>query len=659
MSAEGESGRRALLLDGALLATALALGLWLHQPGVFTVDESHYLLAAHALASRGDLRIENGYEATRDPALLFFYTVVPTRLAEVGTVATVPPLQAALAAPLLGPLGLRALVLLNLLAFGLSLVAVRRLVARVHPGRPFQWLAVALFGLASFSLEYALGLWPHALSQALVAWTLLALCASAAPGPRGALAALGCGLLLGLAVLTRLQNALLLPALLAAALVWPRPGARRLGLVLAGWLACAAALGGLNAARLGTWNPFTYGSAEERSGPLLAALHALLAAPWLAATLAIAGALALGAAFWAWRRTRRPWPWWALAGLGLAGALLIPATRHALLRTLGVAGFHLIDSSLAPADFTSVGAHFNALGQVLYGGVLKKALWESAPHLVLVLGLLLPARARAGLPRAAAGMLTFALLGLLLLPFVLSAGGLSHNPRYLLELLPALSVGCLALAWPQDERPGRPALRAALAGVLLGLLAALPMLAAPGSVESPAGGLVPMLLPLGLALGLLLALGLARLGPAALRPAAGLATLALFAAGAAHAGAVHLGLDVPASLRVRGVAAAMLAEARAAVPDGATFVVWEGRKDVFSPLKLERDVWLAGASGASPARPVAVDLSLGRRPVVVLEAGMPPGLLDAWSAGLTRRVETRRGLRFVELLPAAGGGSAP
>jgi len=658
VSAEAGPGRRGLAVDAALLAAALAFGLWLHQPGVFTVDESHYLLAAHALASQGSFLVENGYAQVQDPALLFFYTVVPARLAELGTVATVPPLQAVLGAPLLGWLGLRALLVLNLLAFGLTLAAVRRLAARVRPGGGFPLVAVGLFALAGFSLEYALGLWPHALSQALVAWALVALAGSGEPGRRGALAATACGLLAGLAVATRLQDVLLLPALVAAALVWPRPGARRLGLLLAAWLPGVLGLAAVNAARLGTWNPFTYGAAGE-GGPLLSALQALAARPWMLGLLLVSALAGLVAAAWLWRRTRRPWVWLGLAGAGLLAGLLVPPTRQLLLRTLGTAGFHLLDSSLGPPDLVSVGGHANALGQVLYGGVLKKGLLEAAPYLALALALLLPARARSGLPRAALGLLVFAATGLLLLPFVLSAGGLCYSPRYLLELVPPLCVACLAVAWPANGERARRARGAALAGGLLGLLTALPLLAAPGSVEAPAGGLLPMLLPLGLALGLLVALGLARLGPVALRPAAAAVTLGLFAAGAVHAGAVHLGLDVPASLEVRRVAAAMLDEGRSAVPAGATLVAWEGRKDVFSPLKLERDVWIAAAGGLQRARPAVVDWSLGRRRVVVLESGMPPGLLAAWSAGLPTRAQERRGLRFVELLPPPGSGGAP
>jgi hypothetical protein len=659
VSAEAGSGRRGLAIDAALLAVALALGLWLHQPGVFTVDESHYLLAAHALASRGSFLVENGYAQVQDPALLFFYTVAPVRLAELGTVATVPPLQAALAAPLLGWLGLRALIVLNLLAFGLTLAAVRRLAARVRPGGGFPLVAVGLFGLASFSLEYALGLWPHALSQALVAWALVALAATDQPGRRGALAAAACGLLAGLAVAVRLQNALLLPALFAAALAWPRPGARRLGLLLLGWLPGVLGLAAVNAARLGTWNPFTYGSAEERTGPLLSALQALAAQPWVLGPLLATAGAGLAGAVWLWRRARRPWVWLALAGAGLLAGLLVPATRQALLRALGAAGFHLLDSSLAPTSLVSVGGHTNALGQALYGGVLKKGLLEATPYLVLALALLLPARARADLPRAALGLLVFSAAGLLLLPFVLSAGGLCYSPRYLLELVPPLCVACLAVAWPAAGGPARLARGAALGGGLLGVLTALPLLASPGRVDAPAGGWLPMLLPLGLALGLLVALGLTRLGPARLRPAAALATLGLFTAGALHAGAVHLLLDVPASLKVRRVAAAMLDEGRGAVPDGATLIVWEGRKDVFSPLKLERDVWIAAAGGAGRARPAVAGWSLGRRPVIVLESGMPPGLLADWSAGLGTRVQERRGLRFVELLPPRDSGGAP
>jgi len=91
--------RRGFLIDAALVAVVLVSGGLLLQPGVFSVDESHYLLAASAMAERGSFQIENGFEALHAPQLLFFYTVVPDRVVELGTVWTVPPFHALLAAP--------------------------------------------------------------------------------------------------------------------------------------------------------------------------------------------------------------------------------------------------------------------------------------------------------------------------------------------------------------------------------------------------------------------------------------------------------------------------------------------------------------------------------------------------------------------------------
>jgi hypothetical protein len=101
------------VIDGLLAVFVLALGLILLQPGVFSVDESHYLLAADAFSKEGSFRIDNGFERYPAEALLFFYTLVPDSVEFLGTVATVPPYHAILAAPYLKTFGLTGLFIIS------------------------------------------------------------------------------------------------------------------------------------------------------------------------------------------------------------------------------------------------------------------------------------------------------------------------------------------------------------------------------------------------------------------------------------------------------------------------------------------------------------------------------------------------------------------
>ena len=631
---------RAWLHDSLILLAVALAGILFAQPGVFTVDESHYLLTANSLAQGDGFSIENGYSATADPALLYFYTAVPARVAELGSVSSVPPFQAILGLPWMWALGSTGLIALNLLAFGLCLVATRRL-AFILTGSPgWALCATGLVALSAFSLEYAFGIWPHALSQALVAWSLLALIKSRT-ADRVWLCCLGAGLLLGLANGVRLQNVVLLPLLLTAAFLL-QLGWRRAILIGLAWLAPMIIYAGINQARLDTLNPFTYGA--QPLGALGGITGLLASQPWLA----LAPFFALGGAWWLWRKTGRALVWWGLGLAGLATALALDPTRAWLARWLQMASYHLVDTSLAESQ-GSAGAHFNELGQVLYGGVLKKSLLQAAPWVIVALLGLLPLRFRKPMPSPVQTLTMVALGGLALLPFVVSPGGFCFNPRYLLELMPALAV--LAVYWAQTLSPPRPAL---LLGILGGLAAAAPLLLNPGRVDAPAGGLLVMLIPLALSAAVLVLASAALVGANKGSHLRKLAAAFALSAAFTYAGLIHLRVDLSRSLFIRTIAAKMAAEAEAALPAAphpSVILTWEGRKDVLTPVKLSRDVWIGVLGRHEDRAPRLLQTHLGARRLFVLKNGIPPDRFQAWFGLYGQSVQVRKGLEFVELLP--------
>lgn len=641
MTSSRPERRRGLLIDGLLVVLVLLTGAILLQPGVFSVDESHYLLAADAFAQRGSFQIENGYERYHAPELLFFYTVIPDEVDRLGTVSTVPPYHAILAAPYLRLLGLPGLIWLNLICFAATCVAVRRLAARLKPDGPFPVAAAAVFALGSFGLEYALGIWPHALSQALIAWALVAfLCAAESQGRRAWLLAGLSGLLASLATGVRLQNIVMLPILPLMARWALRCPWRQLASHLAGWVPPLLGYSLINLHRLGTPNPFTYGKAASLSRSIPAGLIDWAAGNWWAAFV-------LAAAVWGlWWLRRRAGPWGLLAGLGALAAaalILVPPLRALSGRWLSMAGFHLLDTACLPAGLADMGSRASELGQSLHGGMLKKGLLETAPFLALSLLVLVAGRRPPANLRFLSGV---GLLGALLLPAVLTPGGLGHNPRYLLELLPALAAASLYWGW-QLASP-----RAwLLAGILAGLLLALPVALHPGSVDEPSTGRWEMLAPLLLA-GLLLGCAAAAILKAdLLRGAARGAAFGLLGAALAYSMLIQLGVDLNRSLTVRYYAKRILEEGRRAVPDRSVLLAWEARKDVFSPLKLDRDVLIGGIGPAGPDPEALVRAAAFDRRVLFLRDGIPPDRWDHWTRPYRTRTEERHGLQFVELLP--------
>lgn len=636
--------RRGLVIDGLLAVFVLVLGSILLQPGVFSVDESHYLLAADSFAQQGSFHIENGYERYRSPELLYFYTVVPDEVDRLGTVSTVPPYHAVLAAPFLWLFGLRGLFFLNLIGFVATAVAVRRLAARLVPEGPFSAASAGLFVTGSFGLEYALGIWPHSLSQALVAWAVLLLLGSGgSAGRRAWIPAAASGLLCGLAVGVRIQNILLLPVLVVTARWVLKSRWSHLAAHVGGWIPPLVGCSLINLHRLGTLNPLTYGTQRHlaRSVPVQLA-NWVGDHPWVLAIAAAGGA----ALWWLWRKAR----WRGLVpGLcaGLAALLLLSGSLRALVgHWIGMAGFHLVDTVFLPADSIAMGSTSNQLGQVLYGGVLKKGLLEVAPFLVLSLLVLAARPFRRNVPRELGFLAGVGLLGLALLPLVLTTGGFCFNPRYLLELLPALFLA--SMFWGRQLLSSRLVLRT---GILMGILLALPTVVHSGSVDEPSSGLMPMLAPLLLAAGLLVSTALWFFREDLFRGVPRLVACGLIGATLAYGILVQLGGDMARSRTVRYYAKRILEEGRETVPDGSVLLAWEARKDVFSPLKLERDVLIAGAGPPHQNVEDFIRRAAADRRIFVLQDGVPPDRWARWSRPYSLRVQERFGLRFVELLP--------
>ena len=626
--------RRGLVIDGLLAVFVLVLGLILLQPGVFSVDESHYLLAADAFATEGSFRIDNGFERYPAEALLFFYTLIPDSVEFLGTVATVPPYHAVLAAPYLKTFGLTGLFLLNLICFAATCIAVRRLASRLHPEGHFATVAASVFVLGSFGLEYALGIWPHALSQTLIAWAFEAfLCARESKGRRALFLAGLSGLLASLATGVRIQNILMLPILLVTARWALGYSWRILASHLAGWVPPLVGYSLINLHRLDTLNPFTYGARTS--------LDFLENHMWVLVAIA-AGCTGL---WFLWRKFR-----WrgVLPGLllGATVALVVsPALRSLAVHYLSMAGFHLVDTAFVPAEGIAVtGSTSNQLGQVLYGGVLKKGLLEVAPFLVLALLVLLGRPLQPETSRVLWFLGGGALLGLALLPLVATSGGFCYNPRYLLELLPALLVA--SLYFGLHLLTSRVVL---LLGILLGAILALPTVMSPGSVDAPSGGWLPMLAPLLLALGLLVSAAVAVFLKDRLRGLVRHLACGLLGAALAYGILIQLGVDLGRSNTVRYYAKRILEEGRQVVPDNSVLLAWEARKDVFAPLKLERDVLIAGIGPGDTTVPELIRRVIKDRRVFFLQDGVPPHRWHEWTAPYRLREEERHGLVFVEL----------
>ena len=527
-----------------LLAAVWVVFLAAMPTGLFLVDEAIYLAAVDGFLRSGGLAVDNGYALFGSDDLRLRYM----HPGPEGLAPQYPSGYTLLAAPAYALGSLRGIMALNLAA-ALAVVALSMALAR----RFFEDRRVVLgTGLvlmaASFLPDYAVAIWPHAVSLA-AAMAALLLGVDAVEGRRPLVGAgAASGLIIGLGMTLRLDVVLVLPALAAYGLIYAeRPV--RLGVAMAAGLVPGLLLAtALNGLKFGQAVPITYGA------PVGAADATRYLG--LGAVLILGCFAALALRFVPALAPRRWWIWPGLAA-AVAALALVPGLREMGLRWASNAWVLLADLRGHPKVDVVPGHIRTEAGYTLFFGVFKAALGQSLPWI----GALTALAAFSWDRQAHRAMVLTALVSVAtLLPFLPNAwhGGFGHSLRYLLYLVPAVSMLAAALFVRLIDLAGAPGraeallLPVALAAGIVGLLAMDPAFGA---------HLTRHLLPIAL-LAVLAAAGLAL----TVQPGAGRLLRAGMIAGFAYSAVVVYAHDVPASMRQRQRAADS-ARAYAAVPD--------------------------------------------------------------------------------------------
>jgi hypothetical protein len=451
------SARILFPIFGAAFLTMAAIT----PPGFFSIDELIYHAAAVSVALDGSLTVSNGYQTFGSPDLRVAFLVEGPN----GLAPQYPPGSALLGAPFVAVLGVRGLMVLNALAaFGVlwfTWVAARAM----FPARRIAVIALALTGGASFLPEYAAGVWPHALSAFFVTGAVAFAARALALEERGSLnLAIASGFMVGAGLLFRVDTVLILPAILALAVLYaPRPASMILGgalgmtpgLALAAWL---------NLRKFGTPNPISYGSDGSGGGIDMTSYLPL-------AGVGLLGLAALVAVRMVpWTPARR----WGLAIMGLAVvavAMTVGPARAPAMAYFSGAYALIVDLTGLPRY--SAGIVEPMPGVVYFWGAVKKSLGGSLPWisaLVAIPALLIMRRDRA--TSVERGWILFLLLAVLIwtAPFFLRSwhGGLSSNLRYLLPVVPLLAI-LTAWVWDRLRRWGGLSTLTLAALVLFGI----------------------------------------------------------------------------------------------------------------------------------------------------------------------------------------------
>jgi 4-amino-4-deoxy-L-arabinose transferase-like glycosyltransferase len=426
-----------------LLVLLLLFGLSFSSTGFYTIDEIlYYLMAQDFWNEAGFLEYYRGLDLP--PDLLRPYLFIE-RNGE--WLSQYPGGYALLAAPAFGLLGARGLVLLNLLAFA-GLCAITYRLAVFLCDRRTAASALVILIACGFLLEYAVGIWPHAIACFFVA--LASYCwLKATYGKERAdtWLLLAAGAALGLGMNIRVDVVLALPALL----LWVAFG-ERATLRPALWLAVGLLPGLLlasfiNQQKFGSWLPIDYGREGPHGSTSLLHYKDLLAAA------AAAGCVYLLLHVRKVRLLLLAYKGPAIVLLTLATLVSLIALNELALRMLSGYLALLVDMNLYSKPLVPLEEHSPG-GILMVNGVFKKALLQSLPFLPIILA----CAAVKGTPpgrRAAAG---FACLFLLTwtAPFAFSQwhGGVANNMRYLTPTLFILSIASGAGWSSLRERAG-------------------------------------------------------------------------------------------------------------------------------------------------------------------------------------------------------------
>lgn len=439
-----------------LLLLVFAIATFQMSAGLFTIDEFLSYAGADAFWHTGGFAIDNAIPGVVSSQLKPMLMVAGPN----GIVPQYPPGMAVVGAPLLALFGMHGMMLLNALAAAVTVWLLWRMAARHFGGAGVALGACALLLGASFFLEYAFAVWPHAVSVMCVTGALLLTLDSIADGTDRARRALAIGALVGLGLLFRTDTILAVPALgMALFLLADRPF-YRLTLVGAGFAPFVLAASLANLIKFGTLNPVSYG--QSVAGGTNPASHLLeMLALVAAGAVALAGRLA-------WDRhghkvTNRGALLWIAGALVVIGAVI----AHGLVWRY-LHGFWALVVDATQVQAMQPGMQHLPNGTLSYWGFWKKALGQSMPWLGVLL-----AGVWAGRWIDRRIWITVALLAFVwTLPFFPKDwhGGMGINMRYFLPLLP-VGAACAAALTAELGRTMRGMKRKLLTGAALGVAA--------------------------------------------------------------------------------------------------------------------------------------------------------------------------------------------
>lgn len=569
------SSTRSTRADLAILAIALGvIGFVLVVTtvrGGFIVDEINYMVTVTGLRE-GTLTVPGTGGFPPSNELLYFDPDPYARTVRTTPVSSLaPPLYAPIALPF-SFLGWRGLVLLNTLSYIFSALLIYLLVRRYATGSWQPWIAVALFVLGGYSAEYAQGVWPHMLSVFLCISAFYCVCV-AWDKKELSYSVLG-GFLIGLACGVREQNIFLAGCLGLIVFLWSSQRLKSVSAYLAGISVPLLACSVMNYFRHGVFFPLpkAYAYAQYVSHP---------------------------------------------------------GNSSSWFRPLEVFLVKVLDfSSLVwfqdPTQFLDY-AREPSTGAFLVGGIVKKALVQSSPWILLALVLCVTVWSRKEKFISARTRIARAITILVILPLAMFSlagfrmDGLAFNQRYLLEIVPFAAI---IVALCLEDLSG---LQVHIVVGILSAAGAFAVLLITGS--SQVQHLAILRMPLVLGSVLIVCWFLRR--RSTMRSVGGIVL------GLCIGWSVMVqSIDLTTSRRIRLTNSVGLDSLEAKIPDhSALFAYWGAQKSTAGPMQLDKDVIIldAWADNGKEAPTLAQDLLHANRRVFLYGTGMPQAMIQGIS----------------------------
>lgn len=425
------------LAIAGILAFIMLSGLILIRVGVFSIDESTILLGFDGLSKSGKLKIFNDFESFQVPELNAYKGVVNGDELYV----SYPPLYFYLLLPIyvaLGPLGL---ILTNLISAAIAVLVFSRLMADITGNESLALKAALLLVFTTFFFEYSLAIWPHmfAIMLTLVAVYLFRT-GIAGEGSKEYMF-LYSGIFLGFATGIRSASLIFL-VLMVFLIIWEKKySLKRLGLIVLGSYAPIGLISFINFYRFNTINPIANDIASKFK---LASVNRLVP------VIVILSSIYFIFVHWfikskpfkdkSYKKGRKQTKKYILYLLLASGGLIILAMVIFKFDYFYQYGRNFIGyffNSYFLPKLPYEGATFTEPGVISYLGVIKKAVLQSCPFMILMFAAPYILGKFSELKRFDKRLISIFCFGIpLFYAFFNFHGGMGFNSRYYLELLP-------------------------------------------------------------------------------------------------------------------------------------------------------------------------------------------------------------------------------